>query len=223
MKRRTQTSAIVLTAFVYLATGLVSDVNAGIIGGPIQNPANGHIYYLLDRPDVGWNYSGFLASEAEANALGGHLATINDQAENDWIHSTFGPMLPGGEGIIGIGLNDFLVEGDYVWTSGETPGYFNWDPNQNGHLAPQPDGALDDVVGMVVGFWTSGTWHDFYTDGDLLPPIKPFRLVEVVPVPEPSTAIAMGVLGVVGFVRNHRRKSPDVCLHSNNYDKWASS
>ena len=93
-----------------------------------------------------------------------------------------------------------------MWTSGETPGYFNWGTNQNGDIGPQPDGELDDVVGMVVGFWTSGTWHDFYTDGDLLPLLKPFRLVEVEPVLEPSTAIAMGLLGVVVFAGNRRRR-----------------
>jgi len=46
-------------------------------------PENGHTYHLLELAT--WS-----DSEAEAVALGGHLATINDQAEQDWIWNTFG-------------------------------------------------------------------------------------------------------------------------------------
>ena len=65
---------------VALLLAISGHARAGIIAGPIENPANGHLYLLLDGPTVGWSYAGFLASEAEANALGGHLAAINDAA-----------------------------------------------------------------------------------------------------------------------------------------------
>ena len=48
---------------------LAGQLRAGIIVGPITNPANGHDYYLL-TPDT-WN-----AAEAEAESLGGTLAII---------------------------------------------------------------------------------------------------------------------------------------------------
>src|SRR5437867_3069965 len=51
--------------------------------GPIVNPANGHMYYRLTQ-------STWTAAESEAVGLGGHLATINDANENEWVASTFG-------------------------------------------------------------------------------------------------------------------------------------
>src|SRR6476619_1362742 len=51
--------------------------------GPIVNPANGHTYYRLTQ-------SNWSAAESQAISLGGHLATINDAAENDWVATTFG-------------------------------------------------------------------------------------------------------------------------------------
>ncbi len=51
---------------------------------PIINPENGHTYLLLSQGN--WT-----DSEAEAVALGGHLATIRNQAEEDFV-SVFLPF-----------------------------------------------------------------------------------------------------------------------------------
>ena len=51
------------------------------------NPANGHQYLLLD-------HATWTASEGMAITQGGHLVTINNGAENDWVYNTFEPMLP---------------------------------------------------------------------------------------------------------------------------------
>lgn len=58
-------------------------------------------------------------AEANANALGGHLVTINNAEENEWVYREFG---------IGkwIGLNDVANEGEFVWSSGEEFKYENW-------------------------------------------------------------------------------------------------
>jgi hypothetical protein len=51
------------------------------------NPANGHTYHLLSADDgSGLTWA---ASEAYAVSLGGHLTTINDNAENGWVFDTF--------------------------------------------------------------------------------------------------------------------------------------
>ena len=47
---------------------------AEVLAGPITNPANGHIYYLLAKTNWVW-------SEQQAKSMGGHLATIDDAAE----------------------------------------------------------------------------------------------------------------------------------------------
>jgi hypothetical protein len=125
-------------------------------------------------------------------------------------HTTFGAAIPSGVGVLGLGVNDIDTEGVYVWTSGEPANYFNWDPNPNPPFDPQPDGPYDDVIGMVVGFWTSGTWHDFNTvDGDQWPDVEVYPIVELGPIPEPGALVIWGGIGLAAFcvskVRRHRR------------------
>jgi hypothetical protein len=93
---------------------------AQVMAGPF--PYGGHQYYLLEA--TSWTNS-----EAEAVILGGHLATINDVAENEWVRQIFG-------GDLWIGLNDVNVEGTFEWVSGEPVTYTNWrlpfEPNNSG-------------------------------------------------------------------------------------------
>ena len=71
---KTKTTLVMATAFLVMVA--VSS-HAGIIAGPITNPANGHDYYLLTSDT--WS-----ASEAAAEQLGGTLAVIQNQAEQAW-------------------------------------------------------------------------------------------------------------------------------------------
>lgn len=70
--------------------------------------------------------SGPTWTQAEANsvALGGHLATINEQSERDWLELTFQTFRRDHW----IGLNDSKQEGNWEWASGETGGYVKWNP-----------------------------------------------------------------------------------------------
>jgi hypothetical protein len=108
----------------YFAVFLASVANAAVSSGPILNPANGHNYFLLSS-------NTWTASEAEAQSLGGHLATINDAQENAWVCSTFSQAY-----YLWIGLNDAAVSNDYVWSSGESVSYTNWYPGEPNHFTP---------------------------------------------------------------------------------------
>lgn len=90
---------------------------AAVLVGPLTNAANGHIYYLLST-------NSWTVAEAEAVSLGGHLVTINDDAEQKWVYSAFG------SNEVWIGLTDRDVEGTFQWVSGETSTYRNWDPGE---------------------------------------------------------------------------------------------
>ena len=52
------------------------------------NPANNHLY-VLAHPNQTWSQA-----ESLAQSLGGHLATIDDAAENEWVSTTFGSYAP---------------------------------------------------------------------------------------------------------------------------------
>lgn len=110
MKRLT-TFALALLVFT------VPGVHAAVEVGPRTNAANGHVYYLLTT-------NNWTLAEAEAVKLGGHLVTINDDAEQTWVYSTFG------SNEVWIGLTDRNVEGTFEWVSGETSTYRNWDPGE---------------------------------------------------------------------------------------------
>lgn len=123
---------------------LTPEVRAGVLEGPVVNPANGHSYYLLDN-------SNWTDAEAQAVALGGHLATINDQAENDWLLNLWGSGRN-----LWLGLNDVAVEGTFVWVSGEASSYRNW------HSGEPNGGAGSPYVYMyATGFGgMAGQWND---------------------------------------------------------------
>ena len=56
------------------------------------------------------------------------LVTIRDAAENQWVYDNFS-SINGGEQYW-IGYTDQIVEGTWVWTSGESSSYTNWSPGE---------------------------------------------------------------------------------------------
>ena len=128
-----------------------------VLQGPILNPANGHWYYLLSP--MSWT-----DSEAVALELGGHLATINDAAENEWVAGTMFPFTADGIAELWLGLNDAETEGTFLWASGEPVTYTNWggDAPNNVFL---PGFGDEDYVEMG---WPTGRtllWNDMHDNG----------------------------------------------------------
>ena len=107
-----------------------------------MNPANGHGYTLTD------DWSTFTEYEAQAVAWGGHLVTINDQDEQNWLYETFG------EFDYLIGINDLDEEGDFVWVSGQPVTYTNWCSGE-----PNDVNEGEDVVAMIKNF-DALCWND---------------------------------------------------------------
>jgi len=158
---------------------LVSE--AATLTGPIVNPSNAHTYYLLSQ-------NTWTGSEAEALTLGGHLATINDAAENLWVLNTFS-LFGGTAKTLWIGLNDSANEGTFVWSSGESAPYRNWSGSE-----PSAGSSAEDYVhiyDLQRGTFT-GKWNDF-ANGTSEFGVPLHGVVEIVPEPSSAFLLISGV------------------------------
>ena len=148
---------------------------AYLLTGPITNSANGHWYYLLDATN--WP-----AAEQIAVSLGGHLVTINNAAENDWVFTNFSNF-GGVERALWLGLNDAAQENIWYWVSGEPGIYFNWapgEPNSGGGYFSEEDHALmwHPSANAPAGSWNDAPSNQLY-----------HAVVEIIP---PESAILAG-------------------------------
>lgn len=151
----------------------------------VINSANGHRYTSWNNDGTGWQ-----GAENRAISLGGHLVTVNDLAENEWVRSTFGPF-----DFCWIGL----YETDYInrrwaWASGETLDFSHW-----GFGEPSGPGAEHWVT---ICNWSTppGSWADLSADW-----VGATHIAVVEVVPEPSSLIALcGGIATLAFLK--RRK-----------------
>lgn len=135
-----------LVALILLHTPLLAC--ADVLAGPITNPANGHIYYLLTQ-------NHWVHSEQEAKSMGGHLVTIDDEAEQLWVFSTFATY-GGVYRTLLIALNDIKVEGQFRWASGQPLIYTNWNIGA-------PNGSTNENAVFMYPACTGGSagkWDD---------------------------------------------------------------
>ncbi|MBI5789676.1 MAG: PEP-CTERM sorting domain-containing protein [Candidatus Schekmanbacteria bacterium] len=155
---------------------------------------NGHQYTLTN------DWETWASAEQEALALGGHLVTINTDAENDWLTWTFKDTYvrsyPGnsGQNIAWIGYyND---NGYWKWISGEPVTYYRHDYSQwpqGGnfaylHLAYHPYSET----------WNANPLHNDYYD------FNPKGIIEV--VPEPLSALLLLSGGIPLAILRRKKK-----------------
>ena len=93
----------------------------------IYNPINGHLYEKFDTP-MTWD-----DAKAYCESLGGYLATVTSQAEQDWIWDYFSP-----EGSY-FGASDAEEEGVWKWVTGEAWDYTNWRPGEPNNAGGNED------------------------------------------------------------------------------------
>ena len=88
---------------------------------------------------------------AVAQSMGHHLLSIGTAAESAFIEAYLSSI---GSDPVWIGLSDEVVEGTFLWHSGEPLAYQNWmggEPNNIGN---------EDYVFMIGSGANSGTWND---------------------------------------------------------------
>lgn len=206
--RRQWACPAILAATLLLV--LCETTHAAIIAGPVTNPANGHHYYLLGE-------NGWIDAQAEAVSLDGHLATINDAAEHQWVYTTFSTF-GGVDRNLWIGLYDPDATNnasqraqrrtEFQWISGESSSYRKWSPVEPNN--PQTtDPATPELYGHI---WNpsdpnAGDWNNFRNQANVFG--RPVNgVVEVASVPEPCGMglLMFGAVGLQWLQRHHRQK-----------------
>jgi hypothetical protein len=120
---------------------------------PIQNPANGH-YYLYVASSLSWTDAETEAQTLTYQGLVGHLVTLTDAAENDFIVNTFSNRCWIGayQDYSDPGYSE--PSGGWAWVTGEVWGFDSWAAGE-----PNDSGGSEDW-GEI---WANGEWNDVST------------------------------------------------------------
>ena len=123
--------------------------------GTLVNPNNGHTYHLLGQ-------STWTEAQNAAVLLGGNLATVDDQSENDWIMNNLSNFA-GVDYDIWIGANDVALEGTFVWADGSPLVYSNWAPGQpDNNTVRDPNGEQYVLMYGLNSMFGPGQWNDLH-------------------------------------------------------------
>ncbi len=199
-------SCLVISSLSFALAQIASA--ATIYQGPFTNPGNGHQYFLLMQDT--WKNS-----EAAAVAMGGHLASIADAAEQTWIYNTF-ESLGGEHRNLWIGLYNPTKDAlggqhpaNFVWSDGSPVDFTKWssgEPNNIGNLGEWYVNIWRADAMTDTGGRKPGTWNDAIDDpysGKCDPNTLVVNgVVEL--VPEPGMAIMLPLAGGLLFGRVRR-------------------
>ena len=124
------------------------------LDAPILNPNNGHFYKVYNE-QFSWNDAKLAAEGQLWQGNPGHLVTIQNQAELDWIIQTLAPGRPW------IGLSQNLSSstysepaGGYEWVTGEPFNFDSWSPGEPSDTSAS--GGSEEFVEMFA----NGAWND---------------------------------------------------------------
>ena len=151
-------------------TGTLSSVASALLSANIQSSETySNHTYAITTTAMNWENA-----KIEAASLGGHLATINTKAENDWLTAKFISY-----GNIWIGSHDKNTEGVWVWDNCTTSddgcgsdnisagakwpdGTLKWDTNEPNDYN---NGNPGEDCGTIRN--SSGVWNDVQCNSNL--------------------------------------------------------
>ncbi|MCL2689916.1 MAG: hypothetical protein FWE57_08745 [Chitinispirillia bacterium] len=140
------------------------NTGAGRIGQPVYFNGTGHYYDVvtLDR-DITWDQARDMAAALSYKGMRGHLVTIRNAAENDFVwqylakQSGVSALFIGGYQDPEPNLSDTATrDKNWHWVTGEPWNYTNWSPGE-----PNNFGGIDEIWLMMWVY--SGKWNDQIT------------------------------------------------------------
>lgn len=132
---------------------------------PMYYPANGH-YYEVVYGNVSWDQAKLDAEQRNYQGTPGHLVTIADAAEDQFVYFT---LAGGALGNSWLGLYQDTTDalyaepaGGWKWVTGEPLNYQNW------YVA---GGEPNDTTGgeNVGGYWPADKWNDYSNTSNNVP------------------------------------------------------
>jgi hypothetical protein len=163
-----------LTLFIVLAAPPLAIAQPS---DPVQNPANGHYYQVVpaNAAGVSWDAASSAAQAREYLGVNGHLVTISDAPEQDFLIQLLAPYRPGGTltTTLYVWIGAFQPNGSpepsggWRWVTSEPFAFRNWavgEPND-------ASGGAENVVQMYNYpvptssgiIYPIGTWNDTHS------------------------------------------------------------
>ncbi|MEZ4650960.1 MAG: PEP-CTERM sorting domain-containing protein [Candidatus Eisenbacteria bacterium] len=172
---------------------------------PIYFDQTGHYYDFVEYSQITWSAASTAAFAMDYGGMGGCLAVVTSQDENDFIYQNFGHHF--WEAWLG-GYQDpnSPPNENWHWLTGEEWNYTNW-------ASGEPSGPSGSPLPGHVQMWGTnsiapGHWNDDPMNTDIA--AVSGYLVEfgdtTVPVPEPATLGLLGMGMVLAAMVNRSRK-----------------
>lgn len=143
---------------------------------PVKNNDNGSTYFAV-IPNISYpsKQDEMKAVEAFAKKAGGHIATINDEKENNFISSYIANYLYNHDKLYttypdisnyyferaAIGVDSFDTKGNVSWISGEDSTYTNWNIAQPDNK-DRNNNSYTDTNNCFIAIDSYGKWSDEY-------------------------------------------------------------
>lgn len=119
---------------------------------------NGHSYFIYDY--TSFELTSWTECVSFCEDMGGHLAVIESQEENDFIYDyvhEYGKDY--GQDSAYFGYTDKDHEGDWTWVNGSESTYTNWNAGQPNNGANNRDGSTEHYA-QFDQTPEDGTWND---------------------------------------------------------------
>jgi len=178
--------------YIYGGSGLWNDWGGHNYGPGILEHEGLPTLDIITNPDTGKQYAvlGLMTweeAETTAQALYGHLVTVQDAAENQFLLDTFAAEL----GAIWIGYTDKVFEDAWEWANPTSGGftYTNWNSGE-----PNDAGVGEDYAMM----YNNGFWNDAGSTS------RYYAVMEF--IPEPTSMVLLG-LGLAALARRRRTRA----------------